>query len=169
MEVEIWDGGLENTTLKFTFLQKSGIRSSWEKERWWAACSARLGSRICREERRQVPQRLGGAAHSSSHWGHLHSPRPLIFPLGGSWPRSDVSPLGNVSLSSTWGQHRTADGVGPPQATWSSPPLGRSPLSLPDLSHPCFWHPFPTPPQAPVCPFLTGSLGRLSPLASSSW
>lgn len=75
-------------------------------------CNARLGLRICREERGQFRQRFGGAAHSSGHWVCLHRPRPLIFRLGGPWPSSNVgSPIQNVSLSSTRGQHGTTDGV----------------------------------------------------------
>ena len=144
MEVEIWDGGLENIALKFSFLQKSRVLSSWKKERWWAVCSARLGPRICQGDR---PHRGLGVAHSSSHWDSFTAPGH-IFPLGGSCPWGDVtSPAENVSLSATWGQHRTADGMRPPVAAWSTRPLGRSPLSLQDLSHPSFQH--PSPPQAP--------------------
>lgn len=38
-------------TSRFTSFQESGIQSSWVRERQWAACGARLGLRVCWEER----------------------------------------------------------------------------------------------------------------------
>ena len=68
---------MENIALKFGFVQKSRVLSSWKKEMWWAVCSARLEPRICQEETRKVPQRLGGSTVLQS-LRYLHSPRPHI-------------------------------------------------------------------------------------------